>query len=289
MRKTPSQHFADMSQAPVPERIHYVRTGAFFETSAIRALRDRLDELIREPVDCENKLVFITAPAGMGLTRIIKQFAAQHPPKTSRRRGRHTVPLVNQLIHPSGDFIDYCDALRTNLDIPGYGAMTRRSSYPKTLELLGHLKTRLVILEDFHRAYSFQKHQLISYQNYVHYLISEYDIRVILTGAPRIWRWALEDEQTLGRSVHLQYRAWTPSEDDFIEFLEGFERWCPVREEGALSRDPKLRKAIISRTHGICKSVMQVLTGLAIYAIVSGSERLDFDTWISFRDQGLSI
>lgn len=283
MNHTPSQHFPDMSKASVPERIRYVRNGAYFETSAIRALRNRLNELLNEPLDCENKLVFLTAPAGMGLTRIIKQFAAQHPPATKGRSGQQTVPVVNQLIHPSGNFIDYCDALRAQLGIPGYGPMTRRSSYPKTLELLRHLNTRLVILEDFHRTYSFQKHQRISYQNYVHYLISEYDIRVVLTGAPRIWRWALEDEQTLGRAVHYQYRAWTSREDDFIEFLEGFERWYPVREKGALSREPKLCKAIIRKSNGICKNVMQVLTGFAIYAIMSGSDRLDFDTWVSYR------
>lgn len=289
MSRDPTQQFPDMSKASVPERIHYIREGAYFDTSARRALRNRLDELVQAPSDCDNKLVFITAPAGMGLTRILEEFATQHPQVTNGRSGRQIVPVVNELIHPSGDIIDYCDALRAHLDIPGYGPLVRQTSYSKTLELLGHLDTRLVILEDFHRIYSFQKRQRISYQNYVHYLMSKYDIRVVLTGAPRIWRWAMEDEQILGRSLQLKYRAWTPAEDDFIEFLEGFERWCPVKEEGGLSSDPKLRKAIITKTHGICKTVMQVLTGFAIYAIVSDNERLDLDTWLKYRDQDLPV
>ncbi len=130
---------------------------------------------------------------------------------------------------------------------------------------------------------------MVAYQNFVHHLISKYDIRVVLTGAPRIWRWALEDEQTLGRSVHLQYRAWTAHDDDFIEFLEGFERWYPVTEGGHLSSDTKLRKAIIGKSHGVCREVMQILTGFAIFAIITGSERLDLTTWLSFRDQDLRL
>lgn len=289
MSKNPAQRFPDLSKASVPERIHYIRKGAYFDTSARRALRNSLDDLVRAPSDCDNKLMFITAPTGMGLTRILEEFAAKHPKTVNGRSGRQIVPVVNELIHPSGDIIDYCDALRADLAIPGYGPLVRQVAYSKTLELLGHLRTRIVILEDFHQTDSFQKHQRVSYQNYVHYLISKYDIRVVLTGAPRIWRWAMEDEQTLGRSLHLQYRAWTPHEDDFIEFLEGFERWCPVSNKGALACDPKLRKAIITKTHGICRTVMQVLTGFAIYAIVSNSERLDLDTWLNYRDQDLPL
>nr|WP_255011011.1 TniB family NTP-binding protein [Roseovarius sp. M141] len=206
---------------------------------------------------------------------------------TDEHSGRPVVPVVNEQIHPSGEIADYCDELRASLAIPGYGPAVRLVSLRRTLALLGQIDTRLLILEDFHRTYSFKKHQMIAYQNFVHHLITKYDIRVVLTGAPRIWRWAMEDEQTLGRSHHLQYRAWTPHDDDFIEFLEGFERWCPVREGGSLSSDPKARKAIVGKTHGICREVMHALTRLAVFAIVSGSERLDLETWLNFRDQDL--
>ncbi|MFP7674634.1 hypothetical protein ACG74X_14885 [Marivita sp. S0852] len=43
-----------------------------------------------------------------------------------------------------------------------------------------------MILDDFHRTYSFRKHQMVDFQNFVHHLISKYDIRVVLAGAPRI-------------------------------------------------------------------------------------------------------
>ena len=177
--------------------------------------------------------------------------------------------------------------LQSVLAVPGYGAMTRKSSYPKTLELIGHLQTKLVILEDFHRTHSFMKHQKIAYQNYVHHLISKYDVRVVLTGPPNIWRWAMEDEQTLGRAVQLQYHEWTSNDDDFIEFLEGFERWCPVRDGSSLSRDPKLRKALIRKSRGVSRFVMRVLTALAIFAIVSGRERLDLEARLDLCDRSL--
>ncbi|MEJ6401971.1 TniB family NTP-binding protein [Yoonia sp. 2307UL14-13] len=184
--------------------------------------------------------------------------------------------------------MDYCDELRASLAIPGYGPMVRQVSFQKTLHLLGALNTRIVILEDFHQTYNFKKHQMVAYQNFVHPLISKYDIRVVLTGVPQIWRWAMDDEQTLGRSIHLQYRAWAPSDDDFIEFLEGFEQWCPVQKGSALSSDQKLRKAIVRKTHGVCREVMRELIGLDIYAVATGRERLDFETWLAFRDRDLN-
>lgn len=144
-----------------------------------------------------------------------------------------------------------------------------------------------MILEDFHVTYSFAKPQQAAYQNYVHHLISKFDIRVVLTGNRSIWRWAMEDEQTLGRASHLEYRAWAPHDDDFIEFLDAFESWCPTQNQGTLSVDHKARTAIIRKTHGVCREVMQVLTELAIFAIRSGSERLDLETWLAYRDRDL--
>ncbi|MGJ8686389.1 MAG: TniB family NTP-binding protein [Spongiibacteraceae bacterium] len=287
MNKGHTQHFQDMSEASIPQRIDYLRSGVFLDTSVQRDLREYLNLLVREPKDADRKLVFLTAPPGMGLSRLLGDFVAQNPPFTEQKTGRPVVPVVNEEIQPSGDIIDYCDEMRVSLAIPGFGPTVRIMSLRRTLTLLDQIQTRLVILEDFHRTYSFKKHQMVAYQNFVHHLISKYNIRVVVTGAPRIWRWAMEDEQTLGRSVHLQYRAWTPHDDDFIEFLEAFERWCPNKDGGTLSHDPKFRKSLITKTHGICREVMQTLTSLAIFAIVSGSERLDFETWMRFRDQDL--
>ena len=242
---------------------------------------------MQNPAPSAEKLIFMTASSGMGLTQLVKEFVELHPPFTEGKTGQPVVPVIDEHIHPNGEIIDYCDSMRAKLAIPGYGAMTRQSSYPKTLTLIGHLQTKLVILEDFHRTYSFTKQQMVAYQNYVHHLISKYNVSVVLTGPPKIWRWAMEDEQTLGRASRLQYHEWTSNDDDFIEFLEGFERWCPVRNGSSLSQDPKLRKAIIRKSRGVSRFVMRELTALAIFAIITGRERLDLDAWLELRDRDM--
>lgn len=287
MRSSPYQTFPDMSQGSNTERIAYIRSKVVFQTEARLDFKRYLHELMQNPSPSAERLVFMTAPSGMGLTWLIEEFIAQNPPFTQVKTGKSVIPVINEHIHPNGEIIDYCDSMRSVLAVPGYGAMTRKSSYPKTLELIGHLQTKLVILEDFHRTHSFMKHQKIAYQNYVHHLISKYDVRVFLTGPPNIWRWAMEDEQTLGRAVQLQYHEWTSNDDDFIEFLEGFERWCPVRNGSSLSRDPKLRKALIRKSRGVSRFVMRELTSLAIFAIISGRERLDLEAWLDLRDRSL--
>lgn len=289
MTRTPRQLFPDMSRASTPQRIEYIRTGAIFDSSARLRLREHLTELVRRPKDTDYKLLFLTAPPGMGLTRLIEGFADQHPPNTDWSNGHPKVPIVNVEINPSGEIIDYCEDLREKYPVPGYGPTNRLMSFRRTLSLLSQVETRMVILEDFHRTYSFQKHQKVAYQNYVHHLISKYDIRVVLTGPKRIYSWAIEDEQVFSRSEHLEYRAWAPRDEDFIEFLEGFENWCPVTDGGTLSTDSRLQKSIIGKTNGICGEIMRVLSSFAVFAIVSGCERLDLETWLNFRDQDIAI
>ncbi|WP_208351157.1 hypothetical protein [Pseudaestuariivita rosea] len=48
-----------------------------------------------------------------------------------------------------------------------------------------------------------------------------------------------------------------------------------------------MRKAIVWKTHGVCREVMRELIGLGIFAVASGSERLDMETWVAFRDRDL--
>lgn len=285
MRVSPYQTFPDRSQASIPERLEYIQTGVIIETEARLGFKKFLANLTRNPLPSSERLVFMTAPSGMGLSEMMREFTAQHPPLTENNTGRIIVPVIREHVHPSGDIVDLCDDIRAELAIPGYINMQRHNSFPQTLKLIGGLGTQLVILEDFHRTHSFVKSQTTVYQGFVHHLISRFDIRVVLTGAPKIWRWAMEDEQTLGRAVHLQYLEWTPGDEDFIEFLEGFERWCPIQQGSTLSKDTKLRKAVIRKTRGIARNVMRELTEFAVYSILSGSEKLDLDTWLEYRDR----
>ncbi|WP_208351156.1 TniB family NTP-binding protein [Pseudaestuariivita rosea] len=194
MSRRSTQRFADMSQASVPERLDFIKAGAIFETSARRAFKDHLKDMVIAPTPSDEKLVFLTGPAGMGLSSLLAEFSGQFPLAAHGETGLLSAPVINEHIHPSGEIIDYCDELRASLAIPGYGPMVRQVSFQKTLHLLGALNTRVVILEDFHQTYNFKKHQMVAYQNFVHHLISKYDIRVVLSGAPQIWRWAMDDE-----------------------------------------------------------------------------------------------
>lgn len=240
MISSPLQKFPDMTQASTPKRLSYIRSGAIFETEARLGFKSYLSDRLQKPSPSAENLIFLTAPSGMGVSTIVGEFAAQHPQTTDHDTGRPVVPVIREYVHPSGDIIDTCDEIRAKLAIPGYINMVRNIAYPKTLHLIGELKTQIVILEDFHRTHNFMKTQMVSYRSFVHHLISKYDICVVLTGAPNIWRWALDDEQALARSVHLQYHEWTHRDEDFIEFLQGFERWCPVQNGSSLARDTQL-------------------------------------------------
>ena len=68
MSSPPTQHFPDLSKASTAERIDYLRTGAIFETSARRGLKDHLARLMQEPLDSDQKLIFLTGPPGMGFS-----------------------------------------------------------------------------------------------------------------------------------------------------------------------------------------------------------------------------
>ena len=277
--------FADMKQASVQERVRFIKDGAIFETPTRRKIRDLLDTMVTDRRSCSDRLLFLTAPSGMGLSCLIKEFEESHPPSIEFRSFKPSVPVINEPMFPNGEIVDFCDELRERLAIPGHILRPRQTSLRETVRLLQAVGTRVLIFEDFHRISDFRRPNAESYKSFVHYLISKYDISVVLTGTPQIWRWAQSDEQTMSRSLKVEYKAWGAHDTDFAEFLDAFEAWCPTQKGAYLANDTKFRKSLIRRTHGILRYVAQELTSLAVFAIYSGSERLDFETWLALNDR----
>ncbi len=68
-------------------------------------------------------------------------------------------------------------------------------------------------------------------------------------------------------------------------FLEAFQRWCPLQRSSDLCDDQSLRKALVRRTGGITRNMMDVLVRLTAYAIMNGDERITWDIWREYFAQ----
>lgn len=117
--------------------------------------------------------------------------------------------------------------------------------------------------------------------SFIRTAISRFDIDILINVTPDVVPIIMQDAQLGTRAQIVEVLAFKANDTDFERFLGDFASWCPLRRESDLQHDHSLRKALIRRTGGITRNLMDVLIRLAVFAIYSAEERI---TYRLFRD-----
>ncbi|RBW44140.1 hypothetical protein DS901_06875 [Loktanella sp. D2R18] len=86
------------------------------------------------------------------------------------------------------------------------------------------------------------------------------------TSARAITAWLPWQDVQLGtRAQVVEILVFKANDTDFEGFLGDFACWCPLRRESDLPCDHSLRKALIRRTGGVTRYLIDVLIRLAVF------------------------
>jgi hypothetical protein len=88
--------------------------------------------------------------------------------------------------------------------------------------------------------------------------------------------------QLASRYPIMRLPRWTDS-PEFMAFLQGYERACPLRLPSRLAA-PQFVRAILAETLGITDSIIRCLQAAALVAIRGGIERIGIDDLAWWRD-----
>jgi hypothetical protein len=104
----------------------------------------------------------------------------------------------------------------------------------------------------------------------------------VLGGTSEFEQALTEDRQLESRYPIMRLPRWTDS-PEFMAFLQGYERACPLRLPSRLA-EPQFVRAILAEFHGITDSIIRSLQAAALVAIRVGTERIGLEDLAWWRD-----
>lgn len=235
-------------------------------------------------------LTVLLVPGGMGTSKMIERVIGAFPacPSDDPRILCH--PAVLAHLPAKGDVTEIgaeiCDAIGAPDHHIGGTLHNPRMHWLRTLKLTG---TRMLILDDFRSLSLLPRSKQAGILNVIRYATSRFSLQVLLIAPPEARVLVMDDPQLAGRARLIEILPFNASDPRLGRFLDAFQRWCPLRRPSDLLQDQGLRRALVHRSSGITRNMLDILLQLAAFAIHGGDERISHQLWhdyFSRREHG---
>ncbi|MBO1360251.1 TniB family NTP-binding protein [Acetobacter sacchari] len=244
----------------------------------------RASELMQEAMDqCPSDRmmnVLVAAESGMGKTALVRRFQKLHEVPFDSAKGLQRLPVVVALMPPVPDELEFYIQILGAIGAPVAHypvARTTRVGMLRdiTVELLGTVGTRILVLDEFNSVLTGTPRQQRMFLSLLRYLSNTLKMALVCTGTPDVRQALLSDPQLRSRFVDTGLPVWSASEV-FQQFLNHLVQSMPLRQPSPVD-GPRLRKLLIERSGGITDQICLALRRAAIEAISSGKECIDYE------------
>jgi hypothetical protein len=260
----------------IPERIAWLERAHLIPIPSLQQVEETLRKSVaKKAVVSIKPLTMLAAPSGMGSSTMLEQLVNSFPPCFDSQSRVHTHPVIFGHLPAEGKMRDLYAELCEAIAAPSFGAAAVTTT-PRCLQLLKSANVGLIIIDDFGAISTMSQSRRACALSFIRTAISRFDIDILINVTPDVVPIIMQDAQLGTRAQVVEVLAFKANDTDFEGFLGDFARWCPLRREPDLQYDHSLRKALIRRTGGITRNLMDVLIRLAVFAIYSAEERITY-------------
>src|SRR5262249_19225132 len=143
----------------------------------------------------------------------------------------------------------------------------------QVLRILRGVQTRMLVLDEIHHVLVGSTTQQRVVMNAVKYLSNELQIPLVAVGTLEAVRAIQADPQLASRFYRTALPLWCMGRGD-RKLLASFERMLPLKRPSQLAQEPLATK-LLAMTEGTIGELSTLLKRAAIYAVRTGTERID--------------
>ena len=247
----------------VAERIEYLRQMPYFPIKPLDQVETWLCETISASIQRPLKpITFLLAPNGMGSSSMIDRVAAAYPASLRHDQRIACHPVVVAHIPPKGSVREIGAEVCRFIGAPEHYIGGPAPTATGWLNLLNQVGTRMLFLKDMHALHCLTKSHQGPILNMIRNATSRYGLQVGLVGPPELRPLVMTDQQLADRTQLVEIQPFKASDPALTSFLEDFLLWCPLRRTSDLCDDQGLRKALVRRTSGTTRNMLDVLIRL---------------------------
>lgn len=257
------------------ERLHHLRGQVWINHSRAREALDRLEAAFQHgPGRVRPPNFLIVGPTNNGKSMIAEKFRRMHAPSPSSCGHREITPVLVMQMPSEPSVRRFYASVLAALNAPVPTSVANERLEQQTLELLRHVETRMLVIDELHNVLAGSQRRRAEFLNMIRYLGNELRVPIVGIGTKQAQIAIRSDDQLENRFDPIPLPAW---QDDleFARLLSSFESALPLRDASELATTPGLQSLVLRRTAGLIGEVTQLLTAAAEWALRHGRERID--------------
>jgi len=270
-------HLSENAQAAlelsVEERLDRIRRPRWIGYTRAKKLLDKLDDLLTHPKTHRMPNLLIVGDTNAGKTMLANRFVQLHPADKTLGGEAVIVPVLAIQAPPGPDEGRFYNAILEALATP-YNPRERVAQQQiQVLRMLKRIGIQMLIIDEVHNVLTGSVTKQRQFLNVLKYLGNDLQITLVGLGTKEALRALQADPQLANRFEPAALPPWQ-LDQEFQMLLASFERALPLRQPSGLA-DEKLARKLLARSEGSLGELSVLRTSAAVYAVRSGTERID--------------
>jgi len=270
-------HLSENAQAAlelsVEERLDRIRRPRWIGYTRAKKLLDKLDDLLTHPKTHRMPNLLIVGDTNAGKTMLANRFVQLHPADKTLGGEAVIVPVSAIQAPPGPDEGRFYNAILEALATP-YNPRERVAQQQiQVLRMLKRIGIQMLIIDEVHNVLTGSVTKQRQFLNVLKYLGNDLQITLVGLGTKEALRALQADPQLANRFEPAALPPWQ-LDQEFQMLLASFERALPLRQPSGLA-DEKLARKLLALSEGSLGELSVLLTSAAVYAVRSGTERID--------------
>jgi type II secretory pathway predicted ATPase ExeA len=258
---------------PVAERIDHMRRPRWIGYTRAKQLLDKLDDLLTHPKTHRMPNLLIVGDTNAGKTMLANRFLQLHPADDNPEGEAAIVPVLAIQAPPGPDESRFYNAILEALCAPYNPRERVAQKQIQGLRILKGIDLRMLIIDEVHNVLTGPVNKQRQFLTVLKYLGNDLQIPLVGLGTKEALRAIQAAPQLANRFEPAALPPWQLNQD-FQMLLASFERALPLRKPSRLA-DERIARKLLALSEGSLGELSALLTLAAIYAVQSGSERID--------------
>ncbi|MCB1765988.1 MAG: TniB family NTP-binding protein [Candidatus Competibacteraceae bacterium] len=258
---------------PSATRIDRIRSPRWIGYTRAKQLLDKLDDLLTHPKTHRMPNLLIVGDTNAGKTMLANRFVQLHPPDKTAGGEAVIVPVMAIQAPPGPDENRFYNAILEALCTPYNPRERVAQKQIQVLRVLKRIGLRMLIIDEIHNVLTGSVAKQRQFLNVLKYLGNDLQITLVGLGTKEALRALQADPQLANRFEPAALPPWQLNQD-FQMLLASFEQVLPLRKRSRLADEPLARKLLVL-SEGSLGELSVLLTSAAVYAVHSGTERID--------------
>jgi len=263
----------EVKSRPDEERINFIYKDRFVLYPRASEILEKLKELMNISDTIRPPSFLLVGPPNNGKTALVTYFCRMHKPYDDPEGVKMSVIYLQAPHKP--DVGMFYDSILEKVD-PGFRKSDSLSTkFIKIKHYLKELGVKIVIIDEIHNVLAGSKIKQREFMNALKNLMNELKRPFALVGTKDALIATETDYQISSRFPPRVLSTWT-YDKNYLSFLHAYEKTLPLKKKSKLIEQKNLTLKILEYSEGYLGEIVSILKELAVLAIKTGKERIDY-------------